>query len=230
MFNESTLWGLKLWADYSLIVTRQQSRDCWLCYGQLPNWWACPWSGAKEQVNWFFRGLRLVSRVAAKAVTPRYSMPWPRSTSTAIATPFLSLCKQVKSEWKLLTSSGPALRAIGCREFCEAWDPYLAYIAYPKGFCNGELIAITNDNSMFKRQARDLVNFETSAGAGASSCFRQPQLIDQVGRYYLLPLCFWWFEQIIASDLPECTDPDDVSIAVKAFLSADLPIELIELS
>jgi clathrin heavy chain len=29
--------------------------------------------------------------------------------------------------------------------------------------------------------------------------------------------------------LPECTDPDDVSIAVKAFLSTDLPIELIKL-
>jgi clathrin heavy chain len=33
----------------------------------------------------------------------------------------------------------------------------------------------------------------------------------------------------VATALPECTDPDDVSITVKAFLSADLPIELIEL-
>ena len=29
--------------------------------------------------------------------------------------------------------------------------------------------------------------------------------------------------------MPESTDPDDVSVTVKAFLSADLPIELIEL-
>jgi clathrin heavy chain len=29
--------------------------------------------------------------------------------------------------------------------------------------------------------------------------------------------------------LPECTDPDDISITIKAFLLADLPIELIEL-
>jgi clathrin heavy chain len=29
--------------------------------------------------------------------------------------------------------------------------------------------------------------------------------------------------------LPECTDPDNVSITIKAFPSADLPIELIEL-
>jgi clathrin heavy chain len=33
----------------------------------------------------------------------------------------------------------------------------------------------------------------------------------------------------VATALPECTDPDDVSITVKVFLSADLLIELIEL-
>ena len=33
----------------------------------------------------------------------------------------------------------------------------------------------------------------------------------------------------MATALPECTNPDDVSITIKAFLSADLLIELIEL-
>jgi clathrin heavy chain len=42
-------------------------------------------------------------------------------------------------------------------KFCEARDPYLAYIAYAKGLCDDELIAITNDNSMFKQQARYLI-------------------------------------------------------------------------
>ncbi len=42
-------------------------------------------------------------------------------------------------------------------KFCEKRDPYLAYIADAKGFCGEELIAITNDNSMFKQQARYLV-------------------------------------------------------------------------
>jgi clathrin heavy chain len=37
------------------------------------------------------------------------------------------------------------------------------------------------------------------------------------------------FPQVVATAVPECTDPDDVSLTVKAFLSADLPIELIEL-
>lgn len=42
-------------------------------------------------------------------------------------------------------------------KFCEKRDPYLAYIAYAKGLCDEELIAITNENSMFKQQARYLV-------------------------------------------------------------------------
>ncbi|KAG2056844.1 clathrin heavy chain 1 [Suillus hirtellus] len=101
-------------------------------------------------------------------------------------------------------------------KFCEARDPYLAYIAYAKGFCDDELIGITNDNSMFKQQARYLVKR------------RQPELWaqvlvhDNIHRRALI-------DQIVATALPECTDPDDVSVTVKAFLSADLPIELIEL-
>ncbi|KZT70754.1 clathrin heavy chain [Daedalea quercina L-15889] len=101
-------------------------------------------------------------------------------------------------------------------KFCEKRDPYLAYIAYAKGFCDDELIAITNENSMFKQQARYLVRR------------RQPELWaqvlvpDNIHRRQLI-------DQIIATALPESTDPDDVSVTVKAFLSADLPIELIEL-
>lgn len=36
-------------------------------------------------------------------------------------------------------------------------------------------------------------------------------------------------DQVIATALPECTDPEDVSSTVKAFMTADLPNELIEL-
>ena len=42
-------------------------------------------------------------------------------------------------------------------KYCEKRDPFLAYIAYAKGFCDDELISITNDNAMFKHQARYLV-------------------------------------------------------------------------
>ncbi|KAF9078161.1 hypothetical protein BDP27DRAFT_1253219 [Rhodocollybia butyracea] len=101
-------------------------------------------------------------------------------------------------------------------KFCEKRDPYLAYIAYAKGFCDDELIGITNENSMFKQQARYLVKR------------RQPELWAQV----LVPENIHrraLIDQIVATALPESTDPDDVSVTVKAFLTADLPIELIEL-
>jgi clathrin heavy chain len=45
---------------------------------------------------------------------------------------------------------------------------------------------------------------------------------DDVHRWQLI-------DQIIATALPECTNPDDVSMTIKAFITADLPIELIEI-
>ncbi|KAF8920783.1 clathrin heavy chain 1 [Mucidula mucida] len=101
-------------------------------------------------------------------------------------------------------------------KFCEKRDPYLAYIAYAKGFCDEELVAITNENSMFKQQARYLVKRREA------DLWSQVLVPDNIYRRQLI-------DQIVATALPECTDPDDVSITVKAFLTADLPIELIEL-
>jgi clathrin heavy chain len=101
-------------------------------------------------------------------------------------------------------------------KFCEARDPYLAYIAYAKGFCDDELITITNENSMFKQQARYLIKrrqMDLWAQVLSHENMYRRQLIDQ----------------LVATAVPECTDPDDVSTTVKAFLQADLPIELIEL-
>lgn len=101
-------------------------------------------------------------------------------------------------------------------KYCEKRDPYLAYIAYAKGLCDDELIAITNENSMFKHQARYLVKrrrLELWQQVLQGDNLHKRQLIDQV----------------VATAVPESTDPEDVSVTVKAFLSADLPSELIEL-
>ncbi|KAG7093825.1 hypothetical protein E1B28_007464 [Marasmius oreades] len=101
-------------------------------------------------------------------------------------------------------------------KFCEARDPSLAFIAYAKGLCDEELISLTNENQMFKQQARYLVKR------------RQPELWAQV----LVPDNMHrrqLIDQLVATALPECTNPDDVSVTVKAFLTADLPLELIEL-
>ncbi|KAH9935862.1 clathrin heavy chain [Epithele typhae] len=101
-------------------------------------------------------------------------------------------------------------------KFCEARDPYLAYIAYAKGFCDEELIHITNDNAMFKQQARYLVRRRQL------DLWLQVLRSDNMHRRQLI-------DQIVATALPESTDPADVAVAVDAFLKADLPLELLEL-
>ncbi|EPQ56784.1 hypothetical protein GLOTRDRAFT_21533, partial [Gloeophyllum trabeum ATCC 11539] len=114
-------------------------------------------------------------------------------------------------------------------KFCEARDPYLAFIAYAKGFCDEELIHITNENSMFKQQARYLVKRrspELWAQVLVPDNIHRRQLIDQACIIYAFPTRLGC---VVATAVPESTDPDDVSVTVKAFLSADLPIELIEL-
>lgn len=101
-------------------------------------------------------------------------------------------------------------------KYCEKRDPYLAYIAYAKGFCDTELIAITNDNSMYKHQARYLV-LRREPGLWASVLKE-----DNVHRRALI-------DQVTAVAVPESTNPEDVSTTVKAFMAADLPHELIKL-
>ena len=101
-------------------------------------------------------------------------------------------------------------------KYCEKRDPYLAYIAYAKGFCDEDLIKITNDNQMFKHQARYLVLRRQLA------LWDQVLSSDNVNRRSLV-------DQVVSTAVPESTNPDDVSVAVKAFMAADLPHELIEL-
>lgn len=101
-------------------------------------------------------------------------------------------------------------------KYCEKRDPYLAYIAYAKGFCDDELINITNENQMYKHQARYLVKrrqVDLWSQVLNSESIHRRQLVDQV----------------VATAVPECTDPDDVSVTVKAFMANDLQGPLIEL-
>ena len=101
-------------------------------------------------------------------------------------------------------------------KYCEKRDPYLAFIAFQKGQNDMELINVTNENSMFKQQARYLVTrAEPDLWAvvlSGENMYRR-SLIDQV----------------TATAVPEATNPEDVSVAVKAFMQADLPVELIDL-
>ncbi|KAG2734205.1 hypothetical protein G9P44_002211 [Scheffersomyces stipitis] len=101
-------------------------------------------------------------------------------------------------------------------KYCEKRDPYLAYIAYSKGGNDDELINITNENKMYKYQARYLLaksDFDLWNSVLVEGNVHRRQLVDQV----------------ISTGIPELNDPEPISITVKAFMENDLPQELIEL-
>ncbi|VDD80563.1 unnamed protein product [Mesocestoides corti] len=101
-------------------------------------------------------------------------------------------------------------------KYCEKRDPHLACVAYERGLCDKELVAVCNENSLFKTEARYLVRrMDPELWAeclSESNAFRR-QLIDQV----------------VQTALSETQDPKEISVAVKAFMAADMPNELIEL-
>lgn len=101
-------------------------------------------------------------------------------------------------------------------KYCEKRDPYLAYIAYAKGLCDEELIHITNENQMYKHQARYLVKRREL------DLWNQVLRPDSIHRRSLV-------DQVVAVAVPESTNADDVSVTVKAFMANELPIQLIEL-
>ena len=75
---------------------------------------------------------------------------------------------------------------------------------------------VCNENSLFKSQARYLVRR------------RDPDLwgrvLDEENSYRRQLI-----DQVVQTALSETQDPEDVSVTVKAFMTADLPNELIEL-
>lgn len=100
--------------------------------------------------------------------------------------------------------------------FCEKRDPFLAYVAYKRGACDDELLAVTNAHALYKDQARYLVDRE-SGELWATVLNEENQHRRAV------------IDQVIATALPETAAPEKVSAAVKAFMQAELPGVLIEL-
>ncbi|VAI30588.1 unnamed protein product [Triticum turgidum subsp. durum] len=105
-------------------------------------------------------------------------------------------------------------RVVG--KYCEKRDPTLAVVAYRRGQCDEELINVTNKNSLFKLQARYVV--ERMDGDLWDKVL-QPD--NEYRRQFI--------DQVVSTALPESKSPEQVSAAVKAFMTADLPHELIEL-
>ncbi|XP_044739664.1 clathrin heavy chain [Chrysoperla carnea] len=105
-------------------------------------------------------------------------------------------------------------RVVG--RYCEKRDPHLACVAYERGQCDRELIAVCNENSLFKSLARYLVRR------------REPELWTEV-LSESNPFKRQLIDQVVQTALSETQDPEDISVTVKAFMTADLPNELIEL-
>ncbi|KAI8865412.1 ARM repeat-containing protein, partial [Ramicandelaber brevisporus] len=105
-------------------------------------------------------------------------------------------------------------RVVG--KYCEKRDPSLAFIAYQQGQCDMELLQLTNDNAMFKQQARYLMKRRDQQLWTNALDAENPNRGSVV-------------DQVISAALPEATDPEEVSIAVRAFMGAELFGDLIEL-
>lgn len=101
-------------------------------------------------------------------------------------------------------------------KFAEKRDPGLACVAYKRGQCDDELVACTNKHAMFKLQARYVVDRQDNE--------LWAKILDADNKYRRQVI-----DQVVSTALPECKNPEQVSVAVKAFMAAELQSELIEL-
>ncbi|KAK9810517.1 hypothetical protein WJX72_012055 [[Myrmecia] bisecta] len=113
-------------------------------------------------------------------------------------------------------TTNPYYDSLVVGKYCEKRDPNLACVAYKRGACDDALVDCTNRHSLFKVQARYIVErmdneLWNKVLEESNACRRQ--LIDQV----------------VSTALPESKNPEQVSVAVKAFMQAGLQAELIEL-
>lgn len=104
-------------------------------------------------------------------------------------------------------------RVVG--KYCEKRDPHLACIAYERGQCDHELIRVCNENSLFKSEARYLVK-RRDADLWSTVLKEENQYRRQL------------IDQVVQTALNETQDPEDISVTVKSFMTADLRSELIE--
>ncbi|CCH60283.1 hypothetical protein TBLA_0C04870 [Henningerozyma blattae CBS 6284] len=100
--------------------------------------------------------------------------------------------------------------------YCEKRDPYLAYIAYDKGNNDDDLLRITNENDMYKYQARYLLK------RSDTELWNKVLNPENVHRNQLV-------ESVNSVGIPSLTDPAPVSLTVQAFMNNGLKKELIEL-
>lgn len=113
-------------------------------------------------------------------------------------------------------TTNPYYDSLVVGKYAEKRDPTLACVAYKRGSCDDALIECTNKNSLFKLQARYIVD------RGDQELWDKVLDDDNTFRRQLI-------DQVVSTALPESRNPEQVSVTVKAFMKHDLQAELIEL-
>eukprot|EP01103_Thecamoeba_quadrilineata_P002480 TRINITY_DN12433_c0_g1_i1.p1 TRINITY_DN12433_c0_g1~~TRINITY_DN12433_c0_g1_i1.p1 ORF type:complete len:1676 (-),score=402.97 TRINITY_DN12433_c0_g1_i1:60-5087(-) len=128
----------------------------------------------------------------------------------------ISIDTGINSEQFLKTNQYYDSRVVG--KYCEDRDPQLALLVYKRGQCDKELVEMSNKHSLFKPQARYVLQ-------------RQDQDLWRLVLSNENEYRNKFLEFLINSAIPECTksNTEEVSIAVQAIMNADLPTYLISL-
>merc|ERR1711871_731028 len=100
--------------------------------------------------------------------------------------------------------------------YCEKRDPHLSFVAYRRGRCDDQLVAISNSAGLFKQQARYLVERRDE------QLWEKVLAEDNEHRQSLI-------DQVVGTALPDSDSPEDVAATVQAFMNAEMPEALLEL-
>ncbi|CAM9577248.1 unnamed protein product [Chrysoparadoxa australica] len=110
-------------------------------------------------------------------------------------------------------------------KYCEKLDPSLSFLAYKRagGECDDDIIRVTCEHGLYKDQARYLVEKQDlDLWAKVVLTPEEGEESEPASRRSLI-------DQVVETALPETKNADEVSVTVKAFMTAELPQELIEL-
>ncbi|MEW5307198.1 MAG: hypothetical protein WDW36_009606 [Sanguina aurantia] len=114
-------------------------------------------------------------------------------------------------------TTNPYYDSLVVGKYAEKRDPNLACVAYKRGHNDDALVECTNKHSLFKLQARYVVE--------RSDPELWAKVLDEAENKHRRAL----IDQVVSTALPESRHPEQVSATVKAFMAARLESELIEL-
>ncbi|OAF63664.1 hypothetical protein A3Q56_08633, partial [Intoshia linei] len=100
-------------------------------------------------------------------------------------------------------------------KYCEKRNPMHACIAYQRGNCDKQMIQVCNDNALFKNMARYCVKRQNE------ELWNMVLSEENEERTSLI--------EIVQIVLPETRSSDEITVAVKAFMTAKMPNKLIEI-